>query len=119
PIRCSSLRDLKQATLMVSNTEYRQGKIDPFKGAVSALKMAGSTAYRIALVAKGEADLYLSVEDKNEWDICAADILIHEAGGLLTDLSGQQRRYNQTNPHIPEGIIAGNKFLIREILKLL
>jgi hypothetical protein len=30
-----------------------------------------------------------------EWDFAAADIVIHEAGGVMTDLDGNLHRYNK------------------------
>ena len=33
----------------------------------------------------------------HDWDLAAADLLVHEAGGLMTDLTGQSLRYNQSH----------------------
>ena len=41
-----------------------------------------------------------------EWDLAAPDIILAEAGGLLTDLQGQRLRYNQPDPAIRRGLIA-------------
>lgn len=41
-----------------------------------------------------------------EWDFAAADLFIHEAGGLVTDLAGQTYRYNQRDPRARGGLIA-------------
>ena len=42
----------------------------------------------------------------SEWDFAVADLVIHEAGGMVTDLSGQQFRYNKPVPHNFGGLIA-------------
>jgi myo-inositol-1(or 4)-monophosphatase len=42
----------------------------------------------------------------SEWDFAVADLIIHEAGGMVTDLSGQQFRYNKPVPHNLGGLIA-------------
>jgi hypothetical protein len=42
----------------------------------------------------------------SEWDFAVADLVIHEAGGMVTDLSGQQFRYNKPVPYNLGGLIA-------------
>ncbi len=79
----------------------------------------GSVAYKLALVASGTQDLNFSVQSKNEWDICAGDLLIREAGGQLFDLEGQVRSYNQHDPLIRNGLVAGNEELSHQMLRLI
>ena len=43
-----------------------------------------SVAYRLVLVADGSADASVSLTAKRDWDLAAADIILHEAGGRLT-----------------------------------
>ena len=42
----------------------------------------------------------------SEWDFAVADLVFHEAGGIVTDLSGQQFQYNKPVPHNVGGLIA-------------
>ena len=42
----------------------------------------------------------------SEWDFAVADLVFHEAGGMVTDLSGQPFRYNKPVPHNSGGLIA-------------
>jgi 3'-phosphoadenosine 5'-phosphosulfate (PAPS) 3'-phosphatase len=42
----------------------------------------------------------------SEWDFAVADLVFHEAGGLVTDLSGQPFRYNKPVPRNLGGLIA-------------
>jgi 3'-phosphoadenosine 5'-phosphosulfate (PAPS) 3'-phosphatase len=42
----------------------------------------------------------------SEWDFAVADLVFHEAGGMVTDLSGQQFRYNKPVPRNVGGLIA-------------
>jgi myo-inositol-1(or 4)-monophosphatase len=48
----------------------------------------GSVAYELALLASGRFDGYLSA-GHNPWDQLAGILMIQEAGGVVTDLSGQ------------------------------
>jgi myo-inositol-1(or 4)-monophosphatase len=41
-----------------------------------------------------------------EWDFAVADLVIHEAGGMVTDLSGEQFRYNKPIPSNVGGLVA-------------
>jgi 3'(2'), 5'-bisphosphate nucleotidase len=40
-----------------------------------------------------------------EWDYAAADIIVHEAGGAFTDLSGQTHWYNKRVPRNEGGVV--------------
>ena len=42
----------------------------------------------------------------SEWDFAVTDLVIHEAGGKVTDLSGEQFRYNKLVPHNVGGLVA-------------
>src|SRR5215211_2662498 len=42
----------------------------------------------------------------SEWDFAVADLVFHEAGGMVTDLTGQQFRYNKPVPRNVGGLIA-------------
>lgn len=61
------------------------------------------SALKSCLVAEGKADLYARFGPTSEWDTAAAQILLEEAGGSITDLSLMPLRYNcqegVLNPH--------------------
>ena len=54
-----------------------------------------SLAYRLALVAAGAVDVAIARPNARDWDLAAADLLVHEAGARLTDLSGRRLDYNR------------------------
>lgn len=41
-----------------------------------------------------------------EWDLAAADVIVHEAGGALTDCWGRRHRYNKRSTGISGGLVA-------------
>ena len=53
-----------------------------------------SLALRLARVAHGGLDAAFVSPGSQDWDLAAADLLVHEAGGLFTDLAGPPLRYN-------------------------
>ena len=66
--------------------------------AISPQAKVPSLALRIAQVASAEFDLGLASTDAHDWDIAAADLILHEAGGVLCDVSGEAPRYNAREP---------------------
>jgi myo-inositol-1(or 4)-monophosphatase len=77
----------------------------------------GSIAWKLACVACGDGDLNISVAPKNEWDVCAGDLLVREAGGIYVDFEAATRRYNQANPLIDKGMAAGPQALLERFLE--
>ncbi len=56
-----------------------------------------SLALRFARVAHGAIDAAFASGNSHDWDLAAADLLVHEAGGALTTFTGQLLIYNQAN----------------------
>ena len=53
-----------------------------------------SLALRLARVAHGALDAAFASRGSHDWDLAAADLLVHEAGGALTDFMGRPLKYN-------------------------
>ncbi|KZM51583.1 3'(2'),5'-bisphosphate nucleotidase CysQ [Labrenzia sp. OB1] len=70
-----------------------------------------SLAYRLAIVAAGRVDVGAARGGPSDWDLAAADLLVQEAGGHLTDLSGQHLIYNRAKPGHP-ALVAAPQVLI-------
>jgi myo-inositol-1(or 4)-monophosphatase len=62
------------------------------------VEQRNSIAYRLALVAAGQFDATLALSSKHDWDLAAGDLIVHEAGGLVTDHRGAILRYNAPMP---------------------
>jgi myo-inositol-1(or 4)-monophosphatase len=60
------------------------------------IEKPNSIALRMALVAKGEADLLAAMRWGHEWDIAAAALIAEEAGATVTDALGRKLRFNST-----------------------
>ena len=61
-----------------------------------AVDRPNSIALRIAMVARGDADLLAALRWGHEWDIAAAALIAQEAGAIVTDARGQTLRFNST-----------------------
>ena len=77
-----------------------------------------SVAYRLVLVADGSADLSVSLTAKRDWDLAAADVILREAGGLLTDTSGATLIYNRPVT-LQASLVAANPELHAAVIGLL
>lgn len=62
-----------------------------------------SLALRLARVAQGQFDGAFASGGSHDWDLAAADLLVHEAGGVMTDFAGRPLSYNR--PHVVHGAL--------------
>jgi myo-inositol-1(or 4)-monophosphatase len=80
-------------------------------------RFVASLAYRIALVASGEIDVAIAKQNARDWDLAAADLLVHEAGARLAPPGGGMLRYNRRDTAHPT-LIAANPALFGEVVEL-
>jgi 3'(2'), 5'-bisphosphate nucleotidase len=66
--------------------------IDQTKGGES---MVMGSSLKFCLIAEGAADVYPRNGPTMEWDTAAAQCILEEAGGSVTDLEGNTIRYNK------------------------
>ena len=119
PIRCATKDDVSDMVILNSRSETRRGLWSPYDGTFGELRAIGSVAYKLGLTAAGKADIFASLRPKNEWDICAGNCIINEAGGKLIDLNNEQRLYNQKNTLISPGLVAGEINAVDKTYKIL
>jgi myo-inositol-1(or 4)-monophosphatase len=80
--------------------------------AVSGIRRAGAAALDLAWVAAGRYDGYWE-SGLSSWDIAAGLVILREAGGFATDMSGGKTMLESGS------ILAGNERVHRALLKLL
>jgi myo-inositol-1(or 4)-monophosphatase len=61
---------------------------------IVAMPKVHSLALRLARVASGRLDVAIASKNSHDWDLAAADLVVHEAGGAFGTLDGQVARYN-------------------------
>ncbi len=66
-----------------------------------------SLACRFAAVAAGDIDCAVASPNAHDWDIAAVDLILHEAGGLLSAADGLPLTYNRRLPRHPTLYAAG------------
>ena len=75
--------------------------LDQVAAAVPEIVMATrvhSLALRFAWVADSTLDAAFAGGDSHDWDLAAADLLVHEAGGAVTTIAGATLCYNGVIP---------------------
>jgi myo-inositol-1(or 4)-monophosphatase len=77
-----------------------------------------SLALRIARVATDDLDVAIAGRNASDWDIAAADLIVHEAGGRFTGLDGEPIQYNRPTPTHPM-LLAARSDLHTDIAALL
>ena len=113
-IEVSRATDLAHSTMLSSRTEMKRGQIEPFRGLFARIEPVGSVALKLALVAAARADLWISAAPKSEWDVCAGDLLVREAGGRFIELARGERIYNQREVLLQPLLAAGPAHLVEE-----
>ncbi len=107
-IQCATKDNVGNMVILNSRSETRRGLWAPYDGTFGELRAIGSVAYKLGLTAAGQADIFASLRPKNEWDICAGNCIINEAGGKLIDLKGNRVVFNREKTLIEPGLIAGD-----------
>jgi myo-inositol-1(or 4)-monophosphatase len=91
PIAVSSGASLAQARIAgPKRLLERLATTTPF----TVMPRLHSLALRLARVAEGAFDAAIAGVDSHDWDLAAADLLVHEAGGALTGVGGETVIYN-------------------------
>lgn len=96
---------------IVSSKSFGSGeKLDEFLTHYKIRKsIKRGSSLKICSVAAGKADMYPRFGPTCEWDTAAAHAVLKSAGGLLTDINGNELRYGGSDPKFlnPEFIARG------------
>jgi 3'(2'), 5'-bisphosphate nucleotidase len=69
----------------------------------------GSVGIKIGLLIERQSDVYIHLSPRTkQWDTCAPQLILTEAGGLMTDLFGEPLNYNVPDVQNRNGLVASN-----------
>ena len=116
-IQVSTIHSLKDC-LITTGFPFRSKKfidvyLELFKNVfqkISDLRRAGSAALDLSYLACGRCEGFFEI-GLSPWDIAAGDVLIREAGGVITDFRGGKEYL------ITGNIVAGNPAVHKQLLK--
>lgn len=109
-VAVSTTSDLRQARIGVSRY-FRTPSLERFieAAALSERTVAMGASSKVMAIAEGRLDLCVCMHrEEKEWDTCAPDIVVREAGGLTTDLFGVPFTYNRPEVAHGRGSITSN-----------
>lgn len=110
PLRVSTETDIPKLRPVVSRS-HRPAILDGMLRSlgVQRERVVGSAGLKVGLLARGQADLYLHpAAGPKEWDTCAPEIILHEAGGVMTDCWNRPLTYNRRDVRRSYGVLATN-----------
>ena len=113
-IEINGRKEIEGATIISAPGRFKS-KIWPTPWPPVKSYMVNSVAYRMALVACNKADALLTLSGKSDWDLAAADLLVREAGGMVSDHMGGELLFNRKNTRHPSVLVA-NRNLYPKLL---
>ncbi len=109
-LQVSALSDPAQMVAAMSRSHHSP-KVDLINERLGITRQirSGSVGLKVGLLAEGCAHLYIHLGAKtNQWDTCAPEAILREAGGLVTDTAGAPLHYNTPEIRNLRGIVASN-----------
>lgn len=109
-IKVTDQAHITKATLVVSRNHLKdEDKALAGKMGITNLKRSGSNGVKMGLIAEGQADIFFnSTGYMSQWDLCAPEIILIEAGGETSDTRGETIIYNKEELKIKYGMLASN-----------
>ena len=69
----------------------------------------GSVGIKVGLLVEQQCDVYIHLSPRTkQWDTCAPEVILTEAGGRITDLFGYPLNYNVPEVQNRNGLVASN-----------
>jgi 3'(2'), 5'-bisphosphate nucleotidase len=78
--------------------------------AVTEIVSMGSVGMKAGLISENLGDYYLTLGALGEWDVCAPELILTEAGGRATDRYGKELVYGNVDYRIENGIVFSNGY---------
>ena len=75
------------------------------------------SSLKVGKISSGQAEAYITTNKMKEWDTAASYCIILEAGGKMTDMLGNDLKYNNKNVHHQNGILVTNGLIHEKILQ--
>lgn len=110
-IHASSKTGPKYVALLSRSFSVSKEKelLETHKEEISSIVVLGA-ATKFLAIAEGEADMFYRFSGgTKEWDVAAGDIIVSEAGGIMTKPDGSPYHYNREDVYNHEGYILLNK----------
>ncbi len=117
----SDQRDVTRMRLAASRSHRssRMNKVVSILGVKEEVRR-GSVGIKVGLIVERQCDLYIHLSPRTkQWDTCAPQLILTEAGGQMTDLFGQPLRYNVLDVQNRNGLVASNGVTHEQLIETL
>ena len=121
PLRVSEQTELRRMRLAASRS-HRSPRMDTVVRALGVPDevQRNSVGVKVGLIVERQCDLYIHLSSRTkQWDTCAPEAIIREAGGQMTDLWGAPLQYNTPDVLNRNGIAASNGIVHPTIIQTL
>jgi 3'(2'), 5'-bisphosphate nucleotidase len=108
--RVSNKKTLSEMRLAASRSHRspRMNKVVTHLGFQDEVQR-GSVGIKIGLLIEQQCDVYIHLSPRTkQWDTCAPEVILTEAGGRITDLFGYPLNYNVPDVQNRNGLVASN-----------
>ena len=116
-IEVTTMSEIQNCHALVSRhhlSEKEKKLLDEME--ISVVTNIGSSL-KVTEIASGDAEVYVTTTNKmKQWDTCASNCIITEAGGKMTDISGEELTYNTESVHHENGILVTNGLVHQDAL---
>ncbi|MBI4750147.1 MAG: 3'(2'),5'-bisphosphate nucleotidase CysQ [Acidobacteria bacterium] len=109
-MKVSSTTDYAAMRMVVSRS-HRNALVDQMATRLGMTQeiVSGSGGIKVGLIADGDAEIMFSPNPYTKiWDMCACDVILHAAGGKVTDLQGNLLAYRGEELFNLKGVLATN-----------
>ena len=106
----SDKREVREVRLAASRN-HRSPRMDAVVQALGIEEEVrrGSVGIKVGLIIEQQCDVYIHLSPRTkQWDTCAPEVILREAGGRMTDLFGEPLGYNQQEVQNRNGLVASN-----------
>jgi 3'(2'), 5'-bisphosphate nucleotidase len=80
----------------------------------------GSVGVKVGLIIEKQCDVYIHLSPRTkQWDTCAPEVILTEAGGRMSDLFGDPLNYNVPDVQNRNGLVASNGASHEQIIETL
>jgi 3'(2'), 5'-bisphosphate nucleotidase len=110
PLRIHARPRAATPPCVAASRSHGSSRIQAYLDALGAhTRLSMGSALKSCLVAEGTADLYPRLGPTSEWDTAAAQCIVEEAGGFVTDTAMRRLRYNSKESLLnPEFFVFGD-----------
>lgn len=120
-IAVSSVKDLPKAKLITRSSGNDKRPLDKLVGRLHVAEIIEDSGTKVARVAAGEIEIHLNTNFRaSKWDTLAPQLILEEAGGIMTDFDGKPLDYQQPNLRWERSYIAANnQVMLDQIIALI